>query len=281
MLEHVVTMTGPAMPLEKYLARAYPMIPGRVLRQALKKRDVRVDGVRAGEGTPVRAGNTLRLYVGDEYAPADLPILYEDGGVVAVEKPPGLPVDVDSLGVGVDTVLERLRRMRPGAVLCHRLDTGTGGVLIAAQNESAEAAVRAAMESHVIDKRYRCVVVGRPPKDGDTLSAFLIKDAAGSRVRVTGKSAPGALPIVTGYTLLRHGGGLSLLDIRLLTGRTHQIRAHMSYIGCPVLGDDKYGDREANRRYRAAWPQLWCRAMTWEGHVIESEPRFARDWFAG
>ena len=279
MKTHTVSSTGGPQPLGRYLARAYPALPGWVLRDALKKRDVRVNGQRCGSDALVRQGDEIKLYIPDKYFGDALRILYEDGDLLVVEKPAGLPVDRDGREVGEDTVLHRLQSSHPDVRLCHRLDTWTGGVLITAKHAPAEARVRQAMSAHRIDKRYLCVVVGAPPRPAGTVTAWLLKDAVHASVRACDAPAPGALPAETAYRALTGADGLTLMDIHLITGRTHQIRVHMAHIGCPVLGDDKYGDRDANRRLRVQKPQLWCREMTLDGLTFRSDAPFVARWF--
>ena len=248
------------MPLPRYLARAWPLLPGWAMREALKNRDVRLNGVRWDGRAPVRGGDELKLYLPEKYLSGPLEILYRDGELLGVIKPAGLPVDVDDRGVGVDTLLSRARRIEPGARLCHRLDAGTGGVMALALTDGAEARLRAAFERHRVGKTYQAVVKGAPPAAG-SLTHYLVKDAAAARVRVREAPAPGALEARLIYRTLEMGAGRALVEIELLTGRTHQIRVQMAHIGHPLLGDDKYGDRAFNRRWGASQPQLWCTAL--------------------
>ena len=270
---HIVPAGISPTPLRQYLSRAFPAMPGWLLRETLKRKDVRVNGVRSSGDVLVRGGDTLILYVEARYLTALPEVIYEDDALLVAEKPAGIPVDSDGQGIGADTMLARLRAVCPDARLCHRLDTGTGGVLIAAKNEAAEAYIRAVFEAHALTKLYQCVVVGNPPRDEARLTAWLEKDADASRVRVIDHPAPHALPIETRYRVLAQANDLARLEVNLITGRTHQIRAHLSHVGLPLLGDDKYGDRAANRRYRAAQPVLWCTQVAFDGHVFESKPR--------
>ena len=274
MKEHTVAMSEGGMPLRKYLRLAYPALPEWALRECLKKKDVRVNGRRAGAAEAVHRGDRLQIYLPDNFFGQSLRIIYEDDAFAAVEKPAGLPVDTDGLGVGADTALERARCLRPEARLVHRLDVGTGGVLLIAKNDASEAKLRAMFQKHEIEKHYRCTVLGAMHRDGDTLRAHLIKDAGASTVRVTATPRPGSVPIETRYTVLRRLDDMSYLDVQLITGRTHQIRAHLAFVGHAILGDDKYGDRSINKRYRVSQPLLWCRSMTFEGHTFISVPPF-------
>ncbi|MBQ8953811.1 MAG: RluA family pseudouridine synthase [Clostridia bacterium] len=274
MRRHIIPADVPQMPLRQYLCRAYPAMPSWVLRETLKKKDVRVNGVKSGADAVVRAGDELTLYVEERYLSAPLQIIYEDGSLVVVDKPAGVPVDADGQGVGEDTVLARLKAMYPDPRLCHRLDTYTGGVLIAAKDAVAEAHMREAFASHALTKLYQCIVVGQPPAGEARLRAWLVKDAQASRVRVIDHPAADALPIETRYRVLAQRDGLARLEVNLITGRTHQIRAHLSHVGLPLLGDDKYGNRQANRLWKIYQPLLWCTRISLEGRSFESKPQF-------
>lgn len=271
---HRVPNGVPSMALRQYLPRAFPAMPGWLARETLKKKDVRVNGVRSGADAMVEAGDELAIYVDDRFLTALPDVIFEDESLIAVEKPAGVPVDADGQGVGADTMLSRLREICPTARLCHRLDTYTGGVLIAAKTDEAEARMREIFKTHALTKLYECVAVGNPPVDEARLTAWLVKDAKAARVRVIDRDAPGALPIETRYRVIARRNGLARLEVNLITGRTHQIRAHLSHVGLPLLGDDKYGDREANRRLKISQPLLWCTRVQFGRYDFRSAPKF-------
>lgn len=264
----------PETGLSAYLKRAYPALPGWALRTALQNRDVRVNGERVGAEAAVRGGDEIALYLPDKFASGALRVLLDEGGLIAVEKPAGLPVDRDEQGVGEDTALKRLQAIRPGARLIHRLDAGTGGVLLAAATDEAYGRATDAFRERRVTKLYRCVAAGTPAPPEGRLTAYLEKRAAQSKVFVHDAPRPGALPIETGYRLLRAARGLSYLEIALFTGRTHQIRAHLAHAGHPLVGDDKYGDRDLNRALGVREPMLWCWRMELFGLAAQSEPPF-------
>ena len=264
MTGHVIPEGVPEMPLERYLRRAWPLIPGRVLRDALKKKDVRVNGARSGSGAAVRGGDELSIYLDDKWLNPEPEILFSDDKLIAAVKPQGLPVDVDRDGVGADTLLTRLQRRWPKAQLCHRLDAATGGIVLAAADETVLRQALDAFRDHAgLRKEYRALALNRFDRPEGTLDAWLIKDARRGEVRVLHKNAPGATPIRTRYRVLgQRGNGLTDVALEPVTGRTHQLRAHMADFGHPLLGDDRYGDREANRRYQCARLCLWHGKLT-------------------
>lgn len=264
MTEHTIPAGVPAMPLEKYLKRAWPMLPGRVLRDALKRKDIRVNGVRSGPDAAVKGGDALAIYLDDSWLSPEPDILFSDDRLIVAVKPQGLPVDVDRDGVGADTLLTRLQRRWPNARLCHRLDAQTGGIVLAAADEAVhEQALEAFRDHRGVRKRYRALALGRFDREEGTLDAFLAKDARRGLVKVLHKSAPGAKPIRTRYRVIgRRESGLTEVALEPVTGRTHQLRAHMADFGHPLLGDDRYGDRAANRRFPGTRLCLWHEKLT-------------------
>ena len=148
------------------------------------------------------------------------------------------------------------------AVLCHRLDTGTSGLVLLAKNNAAEAFLTAAIKAREIEKRYLCVTFGRPNPPAALLRDYLLKDAERGIVRITDTTAGGAKEVITGYETLAVSGRLALLEVELVTGRTHQIRAHLAHIGCPILGDSKYGNNAANRELRFKYQALCAWELT-------------------
>ena len=286
-LEHTAETGIEPTPALKYLRRAWPAIPSFALREALKRKDLRINGRRSGAEATVRAGDALRLYIDEKYTQSSLRVLFEGAGLLCVEKPQGLPVDADEAGVGADTLLARARAMYPGARLCHRLDAGTGGAILLATGEETYKAVLAAFRERTIGKTYALAVFGAPPQAEGSLVGYIAREEGKARVRVYDEPHAGAKIARTDYRLLdtRQVGGrtVSFLEADIHTGRTHQIRAQMARAGCPLAGDDKYGDRESNAALHARMPALWCRRLVLpetglperlRGLRIESVPRF-------
>ena len=234
--------------MARYLRRAFPLLPEYALRDALKNRDVLMGNVRVSGDTPLEPGAAIRVYT--PFA-AKLPVVFEDERVLLIDKPAGLSSDLDEWG-GM-TVLTEANRERPGQSLrlCHRLDNRTCGLMILAKNAESESCLLKAFEERKLDKRYQCLVRGvMRPASGEA-QAFLVRDSALGRVRVVSHATPEGRSIRTGWETIRQEDGVTRLSVRLFTGRTHQIRAHMAYLAHPVLGDDVYGDRAFNRRLHA------------------------------
>ncbi len=245
----------PASRLGAYVQKCLPLLPAHVVRSAFENRDVKMDGQRVRPEDAVRPGAEMQLFT--PFAAA-LPVVYEDERVVLINKPAGLCVEDENAGM---TVLSMMRRRAGEAYiprLCHRLDTQTCGLMILAKDDESQAALDHAFRERTLKKEYTCLVRGemRPPEK--VCRAYLIKNARVGRVRVISHETPGARPIVTAYRTLSREGELSRLQVDLLTGRTHQIRAHLAYLSHPILGDDVYGDRAFNRRLKSVGRLKLC-----------------------
>lgn len=263
MIRHEVPANLRPEELSRYLKRAWPLLPGHVLRDMLKKKDVRIGGVKSGKGDMVRGGDVLEIYAPAKHFEAAAEVIFDDGHLLAAVKPQGLPSLPDQDGVGADTMEVRLQRTHPTARLCHRLDAATGGVMLASLDEETFDQAFEAFKSHEMKKTYRALLCKKPPRDEMVLKAHLVKDPKRSTVRVIDKPASGSKEIVTRVKVLGSAGeGLWDVELEPVTGRTHQLRAHMAHIGCPILGDDKYGDRERNKQLGFMTRLcLWCETM--------------------
>lgn len=249
--------------LSKWLAGAFPSMSKGTVTTALRKKDVRVNGRRIREDVELSCGDEVTLYISDEkLLGVPLEVIWLSESLIVPVKPAGVLTKADGeadMEARASKWLES-RGEPPLALACHRLDSGTGGLLMLARSLEAEATVRDLMERGKIRKTYHCIVRGTPEPSRATLTAYMKKDIEKGYVSVFDKPVPGAKTAITEYVVLQTDGACSLLEIILHTGRTHQIRAHMAHIGHPVLGDDKYGDRAFNREYKARRQKLWaCR----------------------
>ena len=235
-----------------------PDLPESAIRRIFAARDVKLDGVRVSREQEVRAGQVLRIWVpGSPKADstAALTVVYEDSDVLLVNKRAGISVEKDARGgtTLTDLCAAYVAQQDPGAfppAACHRLDNRTGGLCLFAKNPHALDILQDVFRSRKLEKYYVCLVRGIMKPPSAVCSAWLVKDARRAVVRVTDRPEPDAKPIETGYETLE-SGPVSRLRVHLITGRTHQIRAHLAALGHPVLGDDLYGDREFNRREKA------------------------------
>lgn len=246
-------------------------LPQPLLYKFLRKGRVRVNGKRVSQpGHRLQAGDRLECYLNDEFFQRPSPenaylrvkprfqVVYEDENILLADKYPGLLVLPDR-EEGVNTLEAQIQRYlydrgeyRPGETfppaLCNRIDRWTGGIVIAAKNQPALEEMLERIRLRQVQKTYWCVVLGRLPRREGTLTGYLFKDSKKSRVYVGDSPRPGAKQAVTHYRVLRANRELSLVEARLVTGRTHQIRAHLAHIGHPILGDGKYGINRADKK---------------------------------
>jgi RluA family pseudouridine synthase len=270
------------------LACMADMLPGIRTGEAkkiLQNGDVKRNGVRTRKDETIYAGDVLEVYLPKNAQPYPIPeLVYRDENIIVVNKNPGVSV-VEDREDGKPTLQQLLafaveeKGIKP--IACHRLDHNTGGLVLFATNEKVNESVCEAIAQRKISKYYRTIVVGVPSKTEAELTGYLKKDASAAYVRIENKPTKGALTVKTRYTMIRTNSILSLLEVELITGRTHQIRAHLASVGLPVLGDDKYGDRAANKKYGAKYQALWATKLVFytnegplgylDGKVIETD----------
>ncbi len=198
-------------------------------------------------------------------------IIYEDQNIVAVSKPQGIPVQTDKNNdnIVLDIWVRDYFRKRDNTsyddgfpALCHRLDRNTGGLVLFAKNRATLNILEDKFRSHEIKRIYHCIVDGIPKKASAELRSYLKKDSKRSLVSIFDKPVKHSDSIVTRYRVLKSTNSISLLKVELITGKTHQRRAHLAHIGYPVLGDGKYGINSVNRAYKLKWHALWSKEIT-------------------
>lgn len=283
MREIVIKKNDAGQRLDKFITKALPSLPPALLYKSIRLKKIKVNRKRAEGKQMLVEGDVLQLFLADEFFEGGdgnvhalfavkprLDIVYEDENILLLNKRPGVSVhedekgDTDTLITHVQAYLAQKGEYKPdeensfAPALCNRIDRNTGGIVIAAKNAIALREMNAAIKAHKLDKRYLCAVHGTPRPPSATAEGYLRKDEKNNTVRVYDSHPPkDAKPIKTRYKTLATKDGLSLLEVTLLTGRTHQIRAHMAHLGYPLLGDGKYGVNRADRtkgyKYQALW----------------------------
>ena len=260
--------------LDRFVSKALPLLPPALMQKYIRIKRIKVNGARAQRDQRLAQGDVVQLYINDEFfdKPSEenlfltlfkpqVDIVYEDENLLLVNKRPGLVVHADetekvnTLINHIQAYLYQKREWNPrwenafAPALCNRIDRNTGGMVIAAKNAETLRMINEKIRLREIDKRYLCITVGRPKPAEGRIQCFLLKDEQKKQVSVYHKPVPGGKTAVTDYRTLETRGELSLVEVGLATGRTHQIRASFADLGCPLLGDGKYGRGDVNRRY--------------------------------
>ena len=287
--------------LDKFLTKALDL-PVGLLYKSIRTKKIKVNRKRAENNTVLAVGDTIQCFLAEEFfAKLDhatdtdvslgrispkLDIIYEDENIMLLNKRPGVSVHEDedskinTLITHIWAYLYQKGEYDPegeqsfAPALCNRIDRNTGGIVIAAKNAESLRVMNEKIKLREIDKLYLAAVHGIPKKREDTLRGFLVKDDKANMVRVYEKNAPaGAKTIITKYKVVATSGSDSLIEVELLTGRTHQIRAHMAYIGHPLIGDGKYGvnknDRARGYKYQALYSYKLRFSFKGEATVLE------------
>ena len=249
------TYFGVEKPLKKVLPELFPELSYSEIRACIRRRDVKVDGVRASSDSfSVSSGANLSIYPKKK---KEIKVLFEDENLLACYKPKGIASEGE---VGFDALV----RAEKGDVrLMHRLDTNTDGVLLFARNEIAEQAIFRAMKEGLIVKKYLAEVYGHPPKGQEiALDYYYKKDESRGRAMISDSEKVGYAPVHLSFSVIKEGEETSTLSVTLHKGKMHQIRAMLAHYGFFILGDGKYGSDIVNRRLGVAKTALTASAVT-------------------
>ena len=297
MKELTVTKNDAGQRLDRFLAKAVPLLPASLCQKYIRLKRIKVDGKRADRDTRLVEGSVIQLYINDEFFDTPKPenayltvsapklnLVYEDDNLLLVDKKPGQAVHPHDGAEYGKTLIDHIQaylyakgEWRPreehafAPALCNRIDRNTGGIVIAAKNAEALRILNQKIKDRELEKRYLCVVHGRPKPAAGRLEGWIFKDAVQNRVYVTQKFQPGAKSAVTEYRTLKSQNGLSLVECELITGRTHQIRAMMAAAGTPLLGDGKYGKlyKQYDRKFQALYSYRLKFTFTTDAGILQ------------
>ena len=275
--------------LDRFVGKSVPLLPDSLLQKYIRLKRIKVNGKGSKRDVRLAEGDVLQLYINDEFfeKPKEensylkvgkprIDIVYEDENILLADKKPGVLChsagvwDYNTLIANIQAYLAQKGEWRPkeensfAPALCNRIDRNTGGIVIAAKNAEALRIINDKIRDREIEKYYLCAVHGRPKPESGRLEDQLFKDAAKNQVYIKNKAEAGTKTAITEYKTLCSKGPLSLVECRLLTGRTHQIRAQMSHAGWPLLGDGKYGSEQFNKKYGEKGQALYSYRLIFE-----------------
>ena len=258
--------------LDKFLSKAVKGLPMSLMYKYIRTKKIKVNRKRCEQKYILQEGDEIQLFIRDEFFGSPekdngalsrivpkLDIVYEDNNIILCNKRPGVLVHEDdsakdnTLIMHIKAYLYQKGEYNPESeqsfapALCNRIDRNTGGIVIAAKNAKALRVMNEKIKNDEIRKFYLCAVHGKMQKRADTLTGYLKKNSTTNLVDISYKPKEGYKDIITKYKVVTENRDTSLLEVELVTGRTHQIRAHMAHIGHPLLGDGKYGINRADK----------------------------------
>ena len=223
----------------------------------LRKKDIKINGKRINKDILVYENDKIDIYLPKELQDIKINLdkVYEDENILVINKPANIEV------TGSNSLTEIINKEYTNCEFkpqpCHRIDRNTTGLVMFAKNEETLRILLEKFKKHEIEKHYLALVYGIPNKKEERLEAYLFKDQKKSQVYISDTFKKGYQKIVTQYTVLeKRKDNTALLDVEIETGRTHQIRAHLAYIGYPIIGDGKYGKNEINKQFGKKYQML-------------------------
>lgn len=273
MREFVINRNDSGQRLDKYITKSVPLLPKSLMYKYIRSKRIKVNGKKSDIAYKLLENDVVSMYINDEFfeevipkydflnAGKNIKIVYEDENILLMDKPTGILSHPDEKNYG-DTAISRIQRYLYekceydpqkensfAPALVNRIDRNTSGIIIAAKNAESLRILNEKLKNRELHKYYLCVVIGKLKNKSGLIEGFLEKNEKQNKVYISEKSNDKSKAIATKYNVLGYKCGLSLVEVELLTGRTHQIRASFSHLGNPLLGDGKYGTNAQNKQF--------------------------------
>lgn len=273
MKEFYINKNDAGQRLDKYITKSFPLLPQSLMYKYIRSKRIKVNNKRSEISYRLKENDLVSLYINDEFFEESKPkydflnagksvkLVYEDENIILIDKPAGLLSHPDEDNY-TDTAITRIKRylyekgeyvpdseMSFAPALVNRIDRNTCGIIIAAKNAEALRILNEKLKNRELHKLYLCIVMGKLKNSSGLIEGFLEKNEKQNKVYISNTSTDKSKAIATKYNVLGYKNGLSLVEVELLTGRTHQIRASFSHLGVPLLGDGKYGTNAQNKQF--------------------------------
>ncbi len=273
MREFIINKNDAGQRLDKYITKSFPLLPQSLMYKYIRSKRIKINNKRSEISYRLQENDVISLYINDEFfepvkpkydflgAGKSLKIVYEDENIFLIDKPTGLLSHPDE-GEYTDTAITRVKRylyekgeydpeneISFAPALVNRIDRNTSGIIIGAKNAESLRILNEKLKNRELHKLYLCVCLGKLKNSNGVIEGYLEKNEKQNKVYISEKSNDKSKYIRSEYKVLGYENGLSLVEVELHTGRTHQIRASFSYIGHPLLGDGKYGTNAQNKQF--------------------------------
>lgn len=281
MHEMIIQKNDSDQRVDKFLTKALPKLPKSMLYKSIRNKKIKVNRKRCEVSQRLQEGDTIQLFLAEEFfevekdrkfleVSSDINVLYEDEHILVVNKPIGLLAHSDSVSYE-DNLIDRIKHylydhnaydpdmnqsFTPS--LCHRIDRNTQGIVIAAKDAASLRLMNEKIKARQLDKYYLCIVEGHMPQKQDTITLYHVKDTQKNQAQISKYAKDGYKQIKTGYKVQQQGIHHDLLEVTLYSGRSHQIRATMAFLGHPLLSDVKYGAKKTEYPYQALCAYRIC-----------------------